>query len=78
MSFSKVRSVYKQRTGIDFEDSDYASWGIIDEHGELTNAGAHFVELKNTGKLLVQEVRQHFGALSGNLAAGWKGLCVEF
>ena len=40
MSFSKVRSVYKQRTGIDFEDSDYASWGIIDEHGELTNAGA--------------------------------------
>ena len=45
---------------------------------ELPNAGAHFVELKNTGKLLVQEVRQHFGALSGNLAAGWKGLCVEF
>ena len=40
MSFSKVRSVYKQRTSIDFEDSDYASWGIIDEHGELTNAGA--------------------------------------
>lgn len=40
MAFSKIRSVCKQRTGIDFEDSDYESWGLINEQGELTNAGA--------------------------------------
>lgn len=40
MAFTKLRSVYKQRTGNQFEDSDYASFGIIDEEGNLTNAGA--------------------------------------
>lgn len=40
MSFTKIRSVYKQRTGIDFENSDYESWGIVDDKGMLTNAGA--------------------------------------
>ncbi len=40
MAFTKLRSAYKHNTGKDFEDSDYESWGIVDEEGNLTNAGA--------------------------------------
>jgi len=40
MSFTKLKSVYKQRTGNVFEDADYESFGIVDENGNLTNAGA--------------------------------------
>lgn len=40
MAFTKLKSVYKQRTGNDFLESDYESFGIIDENGNLTNAGA--------------------------------------
>lgn len=40
MAFTKLRSVCKHNTRKDFEDSDYESWGIIDEEGKLTNAGA--------------------------------------
>lgn len=40
MAFTKLKSVYKQRTGNTFEDSDYESFGIVDENGNLTNAGA--------------------------------------
>ena len=40
MSFTKLKSVYKQRTGNSFVESDYESFGIIDEKGNLTNAGA--------------------------------------
>ena len=40
MSFTKLKSVYKQRTGNTFEDTDYESFGLIDEKGNLTNAGA--------------------------------------
>lgn len=40
MAFTKLRSVCKYNTGKDFEDSDYESWGIVDEEGNLTNAGA--------------------------------------
>ena len=40
MSFTKLRSVYKQRTGNTFEDTDYESFGLVDEKGNLTNAGA--------------------------------------
>ncbi len=40
MSFTKLKSVYKQRTGTSFVESDYESFGIIDEKGNLTNAGA--------------------------------------
>ena len=40
MSFTKLKSVYKQRTGNSFEDTDYESIGLIDEKGNLTNAGA--------------------------------------
>lgn len=40
MAFTKLKSVYKQRTGNSFENSDYESFGLIDEKGDLTNAGA--------------------------------------
>ena len=40
MAFTKLRSVYKQRTGKSFENTDYESFGIIDGDGKLTNAGA--------------------------------------
>lgn len=40
MSFTKLKSVYKQRTGKDFQDSDFASFGLLNKNDELTNAGA--------------------------------------
>ena len=40
MAFTKLRSVYKQRTGKSFEETDYESFGIVDGNGNLTNAGA--------------------------------------
>lgn len=40
MAFTKLKSVYKQRTGNSFEDTDYESFGLIDEKDNLTNAGA--------------------------------------
>lgn len=40
MAFSKLRSVHYKRLQRSFEDSEFASWGIIDENGKLTNAGA--------------------------------------
>lgn len=40
LAFTKLRAVYKQRTGLDFNDSDYESFGLIDGEGNLTNAGA--------------------------------------
>lgn len=40
MAFTKLKSTYNQRTGNTFEDVDYESFGIVDETGRLTNAGA--------------------------------------
>ena len=40
MSFTKLKSVYNMRSGNTFEDSDYESFGLINEEGDLTNAGA--------------------------------------
>ena len=40
MSFTKLKSTYKIRIGLQFDHSDYESFGIIDEEGNLTNAGA--------------------------------------
>lgn len=40
MAFTKLKSTYRLRTGTTFEDSDYESFGIVDEAGNLTNAGA--------------------------------------
>lgn len=39
-AFTKLRSVYRQRTGLDMEPSDFVSFGLVDEKGYLTNAGA--------------------------------------
>ncbi|MBQ7585204.1 MAG: putative DNA binding domain-containing protein [Desulfovibrionaceae bacterium] len=39
-AFRKLLSVYRQRTGLEFEDSDFLSFGLVDECGMLTNAGA--------------------------------------
>lgn len=38
-AFTKLRSVYRQRTGLDMEPSDFVSFGLVDEKGYLTNAG---------------------------------------
>lgn len=35
-----MKAVYGQRTGNVFEESDYESFGIVNEEGKLTNAGA--------------------------------------
>lgn len=40
MAFSKLRSVHYKRLQRSFEDSEFVSWGIVDEEGKLTNAGA--------------------------------------
>ncbi|MBQ8594188.1 MAG: putative DNA binding domain-containing protein, partial [Bacteroidaceae bacterium] len=40
MAFSKLKSVHYKRLQRSFEDSEYTSWGIVDENGNLTNAGA--------------------------------------
>ena len=40
MAFSKLRSVHYKRLQRSFDDSEFTSWGIIDENGKLTNAGA--------------------------------------
>lgn len=39
-AFTKLRSLYKMRTHNDLEDSDFVSFGLADENGMLTNAGA--------------------------------------
>lgn len=39
-SFTKLRSVFYARTGNEFTDDDYESWGIVSPDGRLTNAGA--------------------------------------
>ena len=40
MSFSKLKSVHYKRLQRSFEDNEFVSWGILDENGNLTNAGA--------------------------------------
>ena len=40
MAFTKLKSVYKKRTGNTYDDTDYESFGLVDENGNLTNAGA--------------------------------------
>ena len=40
MAFSKLRSLHYKRLQRSFEDNEFTSWGIIDENGKLTNAGA--------------------------------------
>lgn len=40
VSFTKLKATYKKRTGNSFEDADYESFGITDEKGRMSNAGA--------------------------------------
>ena len=40
MVFFKLKSVHYKRLQRSFEDDEFTSWGIIDENGKLTNAGA--------------------------------------
>ena len=40
MAFSKLKSVHYKRLQRSFEDNEFVSWGIIDENGKLTTAGA--------------------------------------
>ena len=39
-AFSKLRSVYKQKTGNSMSDDDFVSFEVINSDGRLTNAGA--------------------------------------
>ena len=40
MAFTVLRATYFKRTNRSFEDNDYESFGIVNEKGDLTNAGA--------------------------------------
>lgn len=40
MAFSKLKSVHFKRLNQSFDESDFVSWGIVDNDGKLTNAGA--------------------------------------
>ncbi len=40
MAFTKLRSVHYKRLQRSFTDDEFISWGIVDENGDLTNAGA--------------------------------------
>lgn len=40
MAFSKLKSVHYKRLQRSFEDNEFISWGVLDENGRLTNAGA--------------------------------------
>ena len=39
-AFTKLKATYKQRAGKTFSDSDFESFGLVNETGKLTNAGA--------------------------------------
>lgn len=39
-AFTKLRSVYRQRTGKELSEADFISFGLMDDNGMLTNAGA--------------------------------------
>lgn len=39
-AFTKLRAVYRQRTNNNFVETDFASFGLVDKDGMLTNAGA--------------------------------------
>ncbi|MCD8078765.1 MAG: putative DNA binding domain-containing protein [Lachnospiraceae bacterium] len=40
LAFTKLRSVYRIQTGNELTDSDFISFELLDENGNLTNAGA--------------------------------------
>jgi predicted HTH transcriptional regulator len=40
MSFTRLRSIHYKRLQRSLEENEFVSWGILDENGRLTNAGA--------------------------------------
>lgn len=60
-AFTKLRSVYRQRTGLDMDRQDFVSFGLVDEKGYLTNAGT----------LLADESPMRFSRL---FCTRWNGL----
>ena len=60
-AFTKLRSVYRQRTGLDMDTQDFVSFGMVDEKGFMTNAGA----------LLADESPMRFSRL---FCTRWNGL----
>lgn len=41
MAFTKLKSTYKQRTGNQFEQSDYESFGLVDESSVTPEESNH-------------------------------------
>ena len=60
-AFTKLRSVYRQRTGLEMDAQDFVSFGLVDEKGFLTHAGA----------LLADESPMRFSRL---FCTRWNGL----
>ena len=60
-AFTKLRSVYRQRTGLELDAQDFVSFGLVDEKGFLTHAGA----------LLADESPMRFSRL---FCTRWNGL----
>lgn len=60
-AFTKLRSVYRQRTGYEMDAQDFISFGLVDEKGFMTNAGA----------LLADESPMRFSRL---FCTRWNGL----
>ncbi len=60
-AFTKLRSVYRQRTGLEMDTQDFVSFGLVDEKGFMTNAGA----------LLADESPMRFSRL---FCTRWNGL----
>lgn len=46
-AFTKLRSVYRQRTGKELLEADFISFGLMDDDGMLTNAGDLIKKMKS-------------------------------
>ena len=44
LAYEVLRARYYEKTHLEFQDSDFASFSLIDEDGNLTNAGALFAD----------------------------------
>ena len=62
MSFSKLKSVHFKRLNQSFDDSDFVSWGIVDNDGKLTNAGALLILLAQKTRTRVLQLLVQLGA----------------
>ena len=48
-AFSKLRERYKAWTGESLDDKELVSFGLVDDKGKLTNAGALLAGIKSIG-----------------------------